>query len=187
MLTTSATIQKQQDLMVFIERKLVPDPAVQAVIGIGSIASGLARSDSDIDAIIFLDPFDWYIIPAEFKWCPDDDSFRSIFSQSSGSEKWVQFDFTRFDLTQWANSSFEWPEERCAELHEGWLLGQERIVTCVSGAFQWQHADEPACFLFDLHGREIPHTFQPTRTDNTWQVDVGLSDWSEIAVIEHAR
>jgi hypothetical protein len=121
MCTTSATIQKQQDLMVFIESKLVPDPAAQAVIGIGSIASGLARPDSDIDAIIFLDPFDWYIIPAEFKWCPDDDSFRSIFSQSSGSEKWMQFDFTRFDLTQWANSSFEWPEERCAELHEGWL------------------------------------------------------------------
>ena len=118
---TSATIQKQQDLMGFIERKLVPDPAVQAIIGIGSIASGLARPDSDIDAIIFLDPFDWYIIPAEFKWCPSDDSFHSIFSQPSGSERWMQFDFTRFDLTQWADSSFEWSEERCAELHEGWL------------------------------------------------------------------
>jgi hypothetical protein len=40
MLTTSATIQKQQDLMVFTERKLAPDPAVQAVIAIGSVASG---------------------------------------------------------------------------------------------------------------------------------------------------
>ena len=100
MLTAAATLQKQQDLMVFIERKLAPDPAVQAVIAIGSIASGLARPDSDIDAIIFLDPFDWYIVPAEFKWCPDDDSFHSIFSQSYESGQWMQFDFTRFDLTQ---------------------------------------------------------------------------------------
>jgi hypothetical protein len=43
MLTTSATPQKQQDLMVFIERKLASDPAVQAVIVIGSIASGLVH------------------------------------------------------------------------------------------------------------------------------------------------
>ena len=107
--------------MVFIERELVPEPAVQAVVGIGSIASGLARPDSDIDAIVFLDPFDWYIIPAEFKWCPADNSFHSIFSQASGSEKWMQFDFARFDLSRWADSAFEWPEERRAELHEGWL------------------------------------------------------------------
>ena len=107
--------------MVFIERELVPEPAVQAVIGIGSIASGLARPDSDIDAIIFLDPFDWYIVPAEFKWCPSDNSFHSIFNQVSGLKECMQFDFARFDLTQWADSSFEWPEERCAELHEGWL------------------------------------------------------------------
>ena len=65
--------------MAFIERELVPEPAVQAVIGIGSIASGLARPDSDIDTIIFLDPFDWYILPAEFKWRPADGSFHSIF------------------------------------------------------------------------------------------------------------
>jgi hypothetical protein len=120
-MTTSATTQKRQDLMVFIERELMPEPAVQAVIGIGSIASGLARPDSDIDAIIFLDPFGWYIVPAEFSWRPSDSSFHSIFSQVSGLEECMQFDFARFDLTQWADSSFEWPEERCAELHEGWL------------------------------------------------------------------
>ncbi len=107
--------------MVFIKRELVSEPAIQAVVGIGSIASGLARPDSDIDAIVFLDPFDWYITPAEFKWCPADNTFHSIFSQASGAEKWMQFDFARFDLAQWADSSFDWPEERCAELYAGWL------------------------------------------------------------------
>lgn len=120
-MTTPATARKRQDLMVFIERELAPEPAVQAVIGIGSIASGLARPDSDIDAILFLDPLDLYIVPAEFKWRPSDRSFHSIFSQAPGLEEALQFDFARFDLTRWADPSFEWPEQRCAELHEGWL------------------------------------------------------------------
>jgi hypothetical protein len=98
----------------------VPEPAVQAVLGIGSIASGLARPDSDIDAVVFLDPFDQYIVPAEFKWCPSDNSFHSIF-QASGSEEWIQFDFARFDLGRWSDPSFEWPEQRRAELRGGWL------------------------------------------------------------------
>ncbi|MBN1873750.1 MAG: hypothetical protein JXA33_05935 [Anaerolineae bacterium] len=105
----------------FIECELVPEPAIQAVIGIGSIASGLARPDSDIDAIIFLDPLDWYVVPAEFIWCPSDSSFHSIFSPEPGLEEGIQFDFARFDLVQWADPSYEWAEERCAELHEGWL------------------------------------------------------------------
>jgi hypothetical protein len=32
-LITSATLQKRQDLMVFIEHELVSEPAVQAVVG----------------------------------------------------------------------------------------------------------------------------------------------------------
>lgn len=118
-MTTSATIQKRQDLKDFIARKLVSESAVQAVIGIGSIASGLARPDSDIDAIVFLDPFDLYAVPAESKWYPSDGSFHSI--METATEKCMQFDFARFDLAQWADPSFEWPEARCSELREGWM------------------------------------------------------------------
>ena len=107
--------------MIFIEHELASEAAVQAVIGIGSIASGFARPDSDIDAIVFLDPFDWYIIPAEFQWREADHTFHSIFSQASAAERWMQFDFARLHLAQWADPSFEWPEGRCAELREGWL------------------------------------------------------------------
>jgi predicted nucleotidyltransferase len=120
-LITAATVQKRQELTIFIERELEPNPAVQAVIGVGSVASGLARPDSDIDAIIFLDPFDPYIVPAEFKWRPSDGSFHSIFSQELGLEACLQFDFARLDLDQWADPSCQWPEGRCAELHDGWL------------------------------------------------------------------
>jgi ribosomal protein S18 acetylase RimI-like enzyme len=122
MMLTPAAFQKRQDLMNFIERELAPEPAVQAVIGIGSLATGLARPGSDIDAIIFLEPFDPYIVPAEFQWRPADGSFHSIFSQDGGLEaESIQFDFTRLDLAQWAAAGFDWPEPRRAELSEGWL------------------------------------------------------------------
>jgi hypothetical protein len=117
---TPATLQKRQELMHFIELELAPEPAVQAVIGIGSIASGLARPDSDIDAIVFLDPFDAYIIPAEFVWLPADRTFHSIFSEAPGLEKGIQFDMHRCDLTQWMDPSFEWPEANRFGLSTGW-------------------------------------------------------------------
>jgi hypothetical protein len=120
-MTISVTIRKRQELMNYIELELAPEPAVHAVIGIGSIANGLARPDSDIDAIVFLDPFEPYITPAEFVWCPSDESFHSIFSDEPGAGEGIQFDFQRFDFIQWANPSFEWPEGRCSELREGWL------------------------------------------------------------------
>ena len=120
-MTTPATIRKRQELINFIELVLVCEPAVQAVIGTGSVASGLARVDSDIDAIVFLDPFDPYIIPAEFVWCPSDKSFHSIFSQEPGVENGIQFDFRRFDFTQWMDPSFEWAEGFYSEMSMGWL------------------------------------------------------------------
>ncbi len=120
-MTTPATILKRQVLSNLIELELAPEPAVQAVIGIGSIASGLARVDSDIDAIVFLDPLDAYIIPAEFVWRPFDRSFHSIFIHEPDPEKKLQFDFHRLDLTQWMDPSFHWPEGVCSELSMGWL------------------------------------------------------------------
>ena len=145
-LTTSATLQKRQDLMVFIERELAPEPAVQAVIGIGSIASGLARQDSDIDAIVFLDPFDWYIVPAEFKWRLADKTFNSIFNNAAVVEQWIQFDFARLDLSQWADASFVWPEERCAELREGWLAFDRsgRVATLIETRTTYTNARRTA-------------------------------------------
>ena len=119
---TPATYQKRQDLLTFVERALKPDPAVQVVIGIGSLAMGLARPDSDIDAVVFLDPFDWYVVPAEFTWRPADGTFHSIFSQEAWVEsEGVQFDLARFDLARWSDPAYTWPEGFRAELAEGWV------------------------------------------------------------------
>lgn len=73
------------------------------------------------------------------------------------------------------------------ELHSGCLVGQERIIACVSADLQWQHKEAPVCHRFDLKGREIPHGFQMSRQGDGWLVKVALDDWNEIAVLEESN
>ena len=66
----------------------------------------------------FLEPFDLYAIPAEFKWRPDDGTFHGIFTEVENS---IQLDIKRLDLQEWSKTTHVWPESICAELSEGWL------------------------------------------------------------------
>jgi hypothetical protein len=119
---TPATEEKRKELLSFIERVLQPEPAVQAVIGIGSIATGYMRPESDIDVVVFFDPMDWYIIPAEFIWRPVDGSYHSIFIEDEEILKeGIGLDCLRLDLSFWGDPVYEWPEGRKAELCDGWL------------------------------------------------------------------
>ncbi|MFN2236982.1 MAG: nucleotidyltransferase domain-containing protein [Anaerolineales bacterium] len=113
-----ATKQKRTDLTRYIQQELIPETCVQGVIAIGSVAKGTARADSDIDAVVFLKPFDLYAVPAEFKWQPDQGTFHGIFSDVRNA---IQLDFHRFDLQEWSKPAYVWPESICAELSEGWL------------------------------------------------------------------
>ncbi len=115
---TPETEKKREQLQFFINQVLKPHPAVKAVLGIGSIATGHMRLDSDIDAIIFLDPLDLYIAPAEAIWRPIDNTFHSIFN---GSIQGISLDFTRLDWKDLANEEYRWSEGRLAELNTGWL------------------------------------------------------------------
>jgi len=114
----AATKRKRTDLSRFIQQEIIPETSVQGVVVIGSVAKGIARADSDIDAVIFLEPFDLYAIPAEFKWRSEDGTFHGIFSEVENS---VQLDFKRLDLQEWSKSTHVWPESLCAELSEGWV------------------------------------------------------------------
>ena len=113
-----ATERKRAELSRFIQQEVIPETSVQGVVVIGSVAKGIARDDSDIDAVVFLEPFDPYAIPAEFKWRPDDRSFHGIFSEVENS---VQIDCKRLSLQEWSKPTHVWPESICAELSEGWL------------------------------------------------------------------
>ena len=114
----SATKRKRIELSRFIQQEIIPEASVQGVVVIGSVTKGIARADSDIDAVVFLDPFDLYTIPAEFKWRPEDGTFHGIFSDVENS---IQLDFKRLNLREWSKPTHAWPESLCAELSEGWL------------------------------------------------------------------
>jgi hypothetical protein len=114
----TATERKRMELATFIQREVIAEPSVQGIVVIGSVATGLAREDSDIDAVVFLEPFDLYVLPAEFKWQPEQGTVHGIFSHVEGA---IQFDFHRLDLQLWSLPSHAWPEPLCAELSEGWL------------------------------------------------------------------
>lgn len=71
-------------------------PAVRAVVAVGSIATGVARPDSDIDAFVFMDPLDLYLVPAESIWRPADDTFHSIMVDDESLDRdSIQLDFHR--------------------------------------------------------------------------------------------
>ena len=75
------TNRKRTELARFVQQEIITEASVQGVVVIGSVAKGIARADSDIDAVVFLEPFDLYAIPAEFKWRAEDGTFHGIFSE----------------------------------------------------------------------------------------------------------
>ena len=119
---TPATQEKRAQFLHFLEKILLPETAVQAAVGVGSIATGQMRPDSDIDILLFLDPYDLYIVPAEAIWREVDDSFHSIFSEDETiQQQGLQLDFKRIDWPQWREPLFTWPEESLGELANGWI------------------------------------------------------------------
>jgi predicted nucleotidyltransferase len=119
---TPATEQKRAQFKQFIKQVVEVETAVKAIVGIGSIATGRMRPDSDIDAIVFLDPPNPHVLPAEGIWDPASDTFHSIFVEDKRlHEEGLPVDFYRVDWQEWTSAKFEWPEERKAELRNGWL------------------------------------------------------------------
>jgi predicted nucleotidyltransferase len=119
-MSTPATTVKRAAVLAFVERVLAPEPAVRGMIVVGSVAAGTARPDSDVDAVVLLDPYDAYIVPAESIWRSSDGSFRSIFADVPDRDEDLQLDLTRLDLAVWRNPEHAWPEPLVAELSAGW-------------------------------------------------------------------
>ncbi|MCA9450396.1 MAG: hypothetical protein KC931_24955, partial [Candidatus Omnitrophica bacterium] len=69
------------------------------------------------------------------------------------------------------------------EIHEGFVIGKERILTSLSGEYPWPSAEEPTVSVFDLFGREIK---DPSVEWNRERGVVTLreKDWTFFAVIE---
>ncbi|MFQ6096143.1 MAG: hypothetical protein ACE5O2_00320 [Armatimonadota bacterium] len=70
------------------------------------------------------------------------------------------------------------------ELHEGWVLGEERLITCVSGTFPWPSRERPMVLCFDSRGRRKPADADIERSGEGYEVTIRLEDWWEVAVVE---
>lgn len=90
---------------------------MRGVVATGSVAIGRARPGSDIAAVVFMDPLDLYISPAEFVWREADSTYHTIFSDDAELDRvGIQLDLHRLDLTTWQSPDFSWPEPVRAEL-----------------------------------------------------------------------
>ncbi|HRQ39567.1 MAG TPA: nucleotidyltransferase domain-containing protein [Chloroflexota bacterium] len=164
---TPATLHKREQLHQFIVRVMAPETAVKGIVGVGSIATGRCRPDSDIDAVVFLEPFDEYIVPAEAIWDPHTDTFHSIFTQDKAIHAHgLQLDFKRLPWQKWCLSDFEWPEEIRHELGNGWiaydptgaveqLIGQRTIYP---DDLRQQRLDEAVTWLDQHLNWDAPET-----------------------------
>jgi hypothetical protein len=160
---TPTTEEKRVQFIAFVNQLFASEEAVRGVVGIGSLASGHMRPGSDLDAIIFLDPFDLYIVPAEAIWQSAEDRFYSIFDTEQ-QRAGLQIDFLRLPFQQWAKPDFIWPEERRAELSNGWIAfdpGGEiaRLIaqkTVYDDALRLNRLDEAIVWLDELLGGETP-------------------------------
>jgi len=72
------------------------------------------------------------------------------------------------------------------ELHAGWLVGEERIITTKSGEFGWGDLSDARGFHYDPEGRETPLALQPRTVGGKRVYPVTLAP-GEVAIIERAR
>ncbi|NUN96567.1 MAG: hypothetical protein HUU16_10380 [Candidatus Omnitrophica bacterium] len=70
------------------------------------------------------------------------------------------------------------------EIREGAVIGQERIVTCVSGEFRLKKRTEPLIRVFDIRGLPVSVDTEIRNQDGEWLIRLSLRDWAEIGVIE---
>jgi hypothetical protein len=68
------------------------------------------------------------------------------------------------------------------EIGEGFVIGKERVISCVSRKFMVK-GKKPQILLFDELGNKKECPFKATKTMGGWEIDVKLKDWNEIAVI----
>ncbi len=118
-------VDSQLELMRrFVVRKLNVWPEFEAALIVGSVAHGEARTDSDVDCVLVFDKLDEAIVPAEFVWKPDTDSFHTIFEVEASDVGGIQIDAKRVALDDFR--SHEWSESFKHELAHALVLYDRR-------------------------------------------------------------
>lgn len=70
-------------------------------------------------------------------------------------------------------------------LRPGWIVGQERTITALSGDYSWAGSAAPITKCFGLNGALTScGASTVTETANGWTVALVLDDWDQVAVID---
>jgi hypothetical protein len=168
---TTVTDKKRKDLLFVVERLLAPHDCVIGVVAVGSVATGTARPDSDIDALVFMSPLNKYIVPVEALWHPSDDTFHSVFTNDDilrdGS---IPIDFKLCDFEVWQQNDSIWTDGQRAGLAEGWIAFDRAEMT--AGLIK-----EKTSYLDDFRVKKIDSTVTA--------IDQVLGDGSPEGVWDH--
>lgn len=103
-----------------MERKLTIWPEFITALDVGSVSTGEARSDSDVDCLLIFDQFDEGIVPAEFGWYPATDTSHTIFEVEVTEVGGVQVDANRVELGDFLNR--EWSEDLKHDLAHAFMI-----------------------------------------------------------------
>ena len=68
-------------------------------------------------------------------------------------------------------------------LHTGWIQGQQRIITCVSGSYRLASVRRPRVFLFSLNGHRVQPDFKIQHAGDTWCITLQMKNWAQLAII----
>ena len=69
-------------------------------------------------------------------------------------------------------------------LGPGFVVGEERVITAVSGTFPWGGASKPEVLVFDAKGRRTEGSVDLRQSGDRWSVTLKIEDWENVAVIE---
>jgi predicted nucleotidyltransferase len=167
---TPATQRKRQQFAHFIHLKLKAEPTVRGVLVVGSVAAGTARDDSDIDAVVFLDPLDLYIVPAESIWREADDSFHSIMVEDADlEENGLQLDLKRLGWQMWRDPAHEWPEPMRAQLGGAWVAFDRNGEVTDLVAERARYTDETRLARLDEAVGRLDQQLADTRPERVWE------------------
>ena len=72
------------------------------------------------------------------------------------------------------------------ELHAGWLVGEERIITTIPGQYGWGDMSKAKVYHYDVAGKETQLDVQPETVDkaNVWRIQLQPG---EIVILEREK
>jgi hypothetical protein len=160
-----------QRTRLLVERQLEPWPEFLAALVIGSVATGEARPDSDVDCLSVFERLDECIVPAEFVRQPEPDAISTIFEVDADQNWAVQIDSKRVALADFFAA--EWEDGLKHELSQAIVLFDREGLLLPQIAGKLHYSDEIRTQRVAALVATIEHTLAAWRVQS-WLTRGGL-------------